>query len=109
MRGNLGGDREQAAMYARDAVSAGADSAMILPPLLYRADERELVEFFGSVARATELPLMVYNNPLGSGSDLRPRVARADAAAVPRIAAFKETSGDARRIAELVNLCPGST
>ena len=97
---------EQAAMYARDAVSAGADAAMILPPLLYRADERELVEFFGSVARATELPLMVYNNPLGSGSDLRPELLARLAAAVPRITAFKETSGDARRIAELVNLCP---
>ena len=97
---------EQAAMYARDAVSAGADGAMILPPLLYRADERELVEFFGSVARATELPLMVYNNPLGSGSDLRPELLARIAAAVPGITAFKETSGDARRIAELVNLCP---
>ena len=49
---------------------------MVLPPLLYRADERELIEFFGSVARATELPLMVYNNPLGSGSDLGPELLR---------------------------------
>jgi dihydrodipicolinate synthase/N-acetylneuraminate lyase len=97
---------EQAAVYARDAQSAGADAAMILPPLLYRADERELVEFFGSAARATDLPLLVYNNPLGSGSDLRPELLALLARAVPSIAAFKETSGDARRIAELVNLCP---
>lgn len=97
---------EQAAIYAADAASAGADGAMILPPLLYRADERELVEFFGSVARATELPLLVYNNPLGSGSDLRPELLARLAREVPSITAFKETSGDARRIAELVNLCP---
>jgi dihydrodipicolinate synthase/N-acetylneuraminate lyase len=97
---------EQAVVYARDALSAGADGAMILPPLLYRADERELIEFFGSVARATELPLMVYNNPLGSGSDLRPELLALLAREVPSITAFKETSGDARRIAELVNLCP---
>jgi 4-hydroxy-tetrahydrodipicolinate synthase len=97
---------EQAVVYARDAVSAGADGAMILPPLLYRADERELVDFFGSVARATELPLMVYNNPLGSGTDLRPELLALLAREVPAITAFKETSGDARRIAELVNLCP---
>jgi len=97
---------EQAAVYARDAQSAGADSAMILPPLLYRADDRELVEFFGSAARATELPLMVYNNPLGSGSDLRPALLALLAREVPGITAFKESSGDARRIAELVNLCP---
>ena len=97
---------EQAAVYARDAQSAGADGAMILPPLLYRADERELVEFFASAARATDLPLMVYNNPLGSGSDLRPELLALLAREVPSITAFKETSGDARRIAELVNLCP---
>ena len=97
---------EQAAIYAGDAASAGADSAMTLPPLLYRADERELVEFFGSIARATELPLMIYNNPLGSGSDLQPELLARIATEVPSVTAFKETSGDARRIAELVNRCP---
>jgi dihydrodipicolinate synthase/N-acetylneuraminate lyase len=97
---------EQAATYAKDAAAAGADAAMVLPPLLYRADERELVEFFGSVARATDLPLLVYNNPLGSGSDLEPELLATLAREVPMIAAFKETSGDARRIAELANLCP---
>ena len=96
---------EQAATYAKDAAAAGADGAMVLPPLLYRADERELIEFFGSVARATDLPLLVYNNPLGSGSDLEPELLATIAREVPMIAAFKETSGDARRIAELVNLC----
>lgn len=97
---------EQAAVYAKDAAAAGADGAMVLPPLLYRADERELLEFFASVARATDLPLLVYNNPLGSGSDLEPELLATLAREVPMISAFKETSGDARRIAELVNLCP---
>ncbi len=97
---------EQAVIYAGDASSAGADSAMLLPPLLYRADERELVEFFGTVARSTELPLMVYNNPLGSGSDLRPELLALLSREVTNITALKESSGDARRIAELVNLCP---
>ena len=97
---------EQAAVYAQDALSAGADRLMLLPPLLYRADERELVEFFGSVARTTDLPLLVYNNPMGSGSDLKPELLAKLAREVPAITAFKETSGDARRIAELVNLCP---
>ncbi len=84
---------EQAVIYAGDAASAGADGAMILPPLLYRADERELVDFFRSVARATELPLLVYNNPLGSGSDLEPELLARLAREVPSITAFKETSG----------------
>ncbi len=97
---------EQAGAYARDARGAGADSVMTLPPLLYRADRRELVEFFGLIARAAELPLMVYNNPMSSGSDLEPALLAELVQEIPAITAIKETSGDARRIAELVNLLP---
>ena len=97
---------EQASLYARDARSAGAESLMSLPPLLYRADRRELIEFFGTVARAADLPLLVYNNPSGSGSDLRPECLADLVREVPAITAIKETSEDARRIANLVNLCP---
>jgi 4-hydroxy-tetrahydrodipicolinate synthase len=97
---------EQAAVYARDARAAGADSVMALPPLLYRADRRELIEFFGTVAREADLPLMLYNNPHSSGSDLDPELLAGLAPEVPGLTALKETSGDARRIAHLVNLCP---
>jgi dihydrodipicolinate synthase/N-acetylneuraminate lyase len=97
---------EQASEYARDARAAGAESVMALPPLLYRADRRELVEFFGAVARAADLPLLVYNNPESSGSDMSPDLLADLVREVPSIAAIKETSGDARRIVHLVNLCP---
>jgi 4-hydroxy-tetrahydrodipicolinate synthase len=97
---------EHASEYARDARRAGAHSVMILPPLLYRADRRELAEFFGSVARAADLPLLIYNNPSSSGSDMPPELLAELVREVPTIAAIKETSGDARRIVHLVNLCP---
>jgi 4-hydroxy-tetrahydrodipicolinate synthase len=97
---------ERAASYALDAEDAGADGVMVLPPLLYRGDRRELVGFFSSVAEATELPLMVYNNPPASGSDMEPELLAEIARQVPSVRSFKECSGDARRIAELINLCP---
>ena len=97
---------EQAAAYAQDARGAGADSLMTLAPLGYRADRRELVEFFRTIGRATELPVMLYNNPEASGSDMTPDVLAELAIAVPTVNAFKETSGDARRIAALIALCP---
>ncbi len=96
----------QACAYARDASEAGSDSLMSLPPLLYRADRRELLQFFGTVATATELPIMIYNNPEASGRDMLPELLAELGAEVRTVRAFKETSGDARRIAELVNLCP---
>jgi len=97
---------EQAAIYGRHASSASGDSLMLLPPLLYRANRRELVEFFGSVARAVELPIMLYNNPEGSRSNLEPELLAELVQELPSITAIKESSGDARRIAELVNRCP---
>ena len=97
---------EQASDYARDARAAGADGVMTLPPLLYRADRRELLRFFGEVAAAADLPVMIYNNPTASGSDLAPALLAEIVRAVPAVGALKESSGDARRIAELVNLCP---
>jgi dihydrodipicolinate synthase/N-acetylneuraminate lyase len=97
---------EQAAAYARDAKQAGADSVMTLAPLLYRADRRELLEFFEAIAGAADLPVMIYNNPTASGSDLEPAQLAELARALPAVSALKESSGDARRIAELVNLCP---
>jgi 4-hydroxy-tetrahydrodipicolinate synthase len=97
---------EQAAAYARDAKTAGADSVMTLPPLLYRADRRELLEFFTAIAHAADLPVMIYNNPTASGSDLEPALLGDIARAIPAVGALKESSGDARRIAELVNRCP---
>jgi dihydrodipicolinate synthase/N-acetylneuraminate lyase len=97
---------EQACAYARGAADAGADGVMALPPLLYRGDRRELVDFFSRVGDVTDLPLMVYNNPQASGSDMPPDVLAAIARDVPRVRSFKECSGDARRIAELIGLCP---
>jgi len=97
---------EQASDYARDARAAGADGVMTLPPLLYRADRRELLRFFGDVAAAADLPMMIYNNPTASGSDLAPELLAEIVRAVPAVGALKDSSGDARRIAELVNLCP---
>jgi 4-hydroxy-tetrahydrodipicolinate synthase len=49
---------------------------------------------------------MIYNNPTASGSDLEPTLLAGIARAIPSVGALKESSGDARRIAELVNLCP---
>jgi 4-hydroxy-tetrahydrodipicolinate synthase len=97
---------EQASDYARDARAAGATGVMTLPPLLYRADRRELLRFFGDVAAAADLPVMIYNNPTASGSDLAPELLAEIVGAVPAVGALKDSSGDARRIAELVNVCP---
>ncbi|GDX44153.1 MAG: dihydrodipicolinate synthase family protein [Bacteroidota bacterium] len=58
------GSTKDAVQQARLAESWGADGIMLLPPMRYKADDRETVVFFKSVAKQTALPIMIYNNPV---------------------------------------------
>jgi 4-hydroxy-tetrahydrodipicolinate synthase len=98
------GSTAAAVRNAAAAADAGAHAVMCLPPLNYPGTLAELVAFYGAVDAASgELPIMLYNNPAASGVDLAPAVIAAVAAEVPGVVAVKECSGDARRIAALVN------
>jgi 4-hydroxy-tetrahydrodipicolinate synthase len=89
--------------HAVQARAGGAQGVMCLPPLLYPGTVKEIGAHYAAVAEAAEgLPVMAYNNPEASGSDLRPEVIAELAEAVPAIVAVKECSGDARRIAALL-------
>ena len=52
-----------AIQIAKDAVTNGADGLMVLPPMRYKADDRETVEYFKAIAATTDLTIMIYNNP----------------------------------------------
>ena len=92
--------------FAADAAAAGADAIMLLPPLGYRADPRETVAFYRAVADASALPIMAYNNPEASGTDLPGELIARLAAEVDAVVAIKECSGDARRIAAIIAAAP---
>jgi 4-hydroxy-tetrahydrodipicolinate synthase len=55
---------KRAIMAAQKAADLGANGLMMLPPMRYAASERETVVYFKAVANATNLPIMVYNNPV---------------------------------------------
>jgi 4-hydroxy-tetrahydrodipicolinate synthase len=86
---------------ARAAEGAGASGLMVLPPYVYRGDERETDEHFGAVLAATRLPAMLYNNPVAYGTDLRADDVARLADRFPQVQAVKESSGDVRRITAL--------
>lgn len=53
-----------AVLAAQDAEKNGADGLMLLPPMRYKADERETIQFLRTIAQSTDLPVMIYNNPV---------------------------------------------
>src|SRR3569833_47560 len=88
--------------YARDAERIGVDGLMVLPAMVYVPTPAELEQHFRSVAQATGLPIMLYNNPpayrvsidLGTLGHL---------AEQPNIVALKESAPDPRRFTDLCN------
>jgi dihydrodipicolinate synthase/N-acetylneuraminate lyase len=55
---------KQAVHSAAKAKEDGADGLMLLPPMKYKATDYETVEYFKTIAKSTDLPVMIYNNPV---------------------------------------------
>jgi dihydrodipicolinate synthase/N-acetylneuraminate lyase len=91
-----------AVRYARDMERLGADGIMLLPAMVYKSDPAETIHHFRTVARATGLPIIVYNNPVAYTVDITPEMFR-ELADVPNLVAIKESSGNVRRITDLIN------
>jgi 4-hydroxy-tetrahydrodipicolinate synthase len=91
-----------ACRFAADAARVGADGLMVLSALAYKADAREAVAHFRAVARASRLPVMLYNNPVAYHVDLTP-AQLAELADEETLVAVKESSDDVRRITDLIN------
>ncbi len=81
---------------ARVAAAAKVDGLMVMPPLGYSAKPHEAAAHFRAVARATDLPVMVYNNPPIYKNDITPDIL-ASLADIDTIVCFKDSSGDTRR------------
>ncbi len=94
----------QACRFAEAAAKAGVDGLMALPAMIYKADRRETIAHFRSVARATPLPVMVYNNPPSYNVDVTPGMF-SELADEPTLVCIKESSDNPRRITDIANAC----
>lgn len=92
-----------ACRYAKDAERIGLDGLMVLPAMVYKADRRELITHFRTVARASGLPIMIYNNPVSYNVDLTPD-ALVELQDESTLVAIKESSDNVRRLTDIVNL-----
>jgi dihydrodipicolinate synthase/N-acetylneuraminate lyase len=93
-----------ACRFALDAKKIGVDGLMVLPAMVYKSDPRETMTHFRTVARATDLPILVYNNPPAYGVDITPAMF-AELADEKTLVAIKESSDNVRRITDIKNLC----
>ena len=97
---------DQARELAREAVTTGVDGLMVLPAMAYSAKAQEADAHFRGVASASDLPIMIYNNPPLYRVDVTPDIL-ASLADVDTIVSIKESSGDTRRFVDLRNKVGG--
>lgn len=87
---------------AREAQRVGLDGIMVMPALVYSSKPHETAAHFRGVAKAVDLPLMVYNNPPVYKNDVTPDIL-ASLADCETVVAFKDSSGDTRRFIDVRN------
>ena len=90
--------------FTKIAERAGCTGLMALPCMVYQQDSREAMIHFRTLAGATDLPIMIYNNPVSYKVDLSPEEF-AQLADCKNVVAVKESSHDSRRITDMFNVC----
>ncbi|ABS67759.1 MULTISPECIES: dihydrodipicolinate synthase family protein [Xanthobacter] len=93
---------EFAIATAKEAAKVGVDGIMLMPALVYSSKPHETAAHFRTVSKATDLPVMIYNNPPVYKNDVTPDVV-ASLVDCETIVCFKESSGDTRRFIDLRN------
>ncbi|MFL4991055.1 MAG: dihydrodipicolinate synthase family protein [Microvirga sp.] len=92
-----------ASEVAKEAERVGLDGVMVMPALVYSSKPHETAAHFRGVASATDLPVMVYNNPPIYKNDVTPDIL-ASLADCETIVCFKDSSGDTRRFTDTKNM-----
>lgn len=93
---------KNAVTFAQKAKESGADGLMLLPPMRYKADNREVVEYFKAVASATDLPILIYNNPVDYGIYVTLEMFE-ELIEYPTIQAVKESTRDLANVTRMIN------
>lgn len=95
----------EAIELTQHAKEAGADGALLISPYYNKPTQQGLVAHFAEIGRRTALPLIVYNVPSRTASNILPATL-AEIARTPQVVGVKEASGDLAQMAEVIAACP---
>lgn len=96
----------QAIALTQAAEAMGADLALVITPYFVQPSQSELVAHYTAVARATRLPVLLYNNPPRTGVNLLPDTLAQCMRAADNIVGVKDSGGDLTQSIEYLLLAP---
>lgn len=94
----------EALRLTRHAKEAGADGALLITPYYNKPTQEGLYRHYRTIAEEVDIPLVMYNVPSRTGTNLLPETV-ARLAEIPNIAAVKEATADMRQVSEIIRLC----
>ena len=100
-----GNHTAKAVFWARDAAEVGADGILSVSPMYNKPGPEGLVRHYSALSEATELPVLLYNVPGRTGTDIDVDTLLR-LAEIPRIVGLKEASGNFGKIARLMTVLP---
>lgn len=96
------GATREALVQAANAANWGARGLMVLPPMRYKTDHRETVQWFKTIAAATELPIIIYNNPVDYKTEVTLDMFD-ELQSCSNIQAVKESTRDVSNVTRMLN------
>lgn len=96
------GTTREAVKIAESAAAKGLSGLMLLPPMRYKSDHRETVTYFKAVAQATDLQIMIYNNPVDYKVEVTLDMFE-ELTACKNIDAVKESTRDVVNVTRMIN------
>jgi 1-pyrroline-4-hydroxy-2-carboxylate deaminase len=96
------GSTKEAVLQTALAEKWGAAGLMLLPPMRYKPDHREAVNWFRTIAGNTALPIMIYNNPVDYKTEVTLQMFE-ELAGCMNIQAVKESTRDVTNVTRMIN------
>src|SRR5439155_13093975 len=104
MAGTGSNSTREAIRLTRSAHKAGADGALMVGPYYNKPTQKRYYRHFAAVAEAVDLPIVLYNIPGRTGSNMLPET-MARMAEAPNIVAVKEATGSMAQASAIAALC----
>lgn len=98
---------ETAIFLTKEAEKAGADAALVVTPYYNKATQKGLINHFGAIAKAVDIPLILYNIPGRTGCNILPATAAAMIKEYDNIIAMKDATGNLPQTMETLEACQG--
>jgi len=90
-------------LLTKDAAEVGADAAIVTPPFYFTLPDNCLYEHYERLTASVDIPVIIYNNPLYTGNNLRPELI-AELADINGIIGLKQSNADLGQLVEVIRL-----